>query len=548
MVLPMEAKDHTESPEPNREPTHQEVEAQLQRVVGSADFDATARTQRFLRFLVGQVLAGNSAEISQYAIATHAFDRGANFDPSEDPIVRIQAGRLRRSLEHYYLTAGSSDPVRISVPKGSYVPTFHYRQSGRSPEHLDAPAASFDDVYEEAGSWPAVLISPFQNLTGNPDHDYLGQGLATELGIELDRYQIVRIYMHSPALENTGPATPDSPDTKTEFRIEGSIETRGASLGILIRMLHTSDGGQIWGRKFRCDRDDPALSTFLDEVSQSVAAALADERGIIIRHLLRDGGTRPPVPGNSYDALMRFYHFNVSPSPEGFREVVASLREAVKSEPDRGLLWSLLARVIAVNYSLEMGPDSSSIDDAYAYARTGVRLEPDNQRTRAILAYVHLLRDELDAGRREAEAALTLNPNSFCFVDVIGYLLTLLGDWERGTALTGKAIRLNPFHQSSIHFARWLNHLRLEEYAQAHQEAIAVGTNGGFWAPLARASALGHLGHLAEGRAEIAELLAFKPDFHGHWHWLITRYVKFDDLVDRIVTGLRKVGLALDDS
>ena len=54
------------------------------------------------------------------------------FDPQVDPIVRVEAGRLRRALEHYYLTAGKNDPVRIEIPKGGYVPTFQTVQTARS--------------------------------------------------------------------------------------------------------------------------------------------------------------------------------------------------------------------------------------------------------------------------------------------------------------------------------------------------------------------------------------------------------------------------------
>jgi len=61
-------------------------------------------------------------------VALTAFDRSDDFDPQTDPIVRIEASRLRRALEHYYLTAGKSDPLRIGVPKGSYVATFSYAE------------------------------------------------------------------------------------------------------------------------------------------------------------------------------------------------------------------------------------------------------------------------------------------------------------------------------------------------------------------------------------------------------------------------------------
>ena len=100
------------------------IRQQLQRLLQSPAFDASDRNKRFLQFVVDQTLAGCADHIKAYSIATLAFGRSADFDPQQDAIVRIEAGRLRRALEHYYLTAGASDPVRITIPVGSYVPAF----------------------------------------------------------------------------------------------------------------------------------------------------------------------------------------------------------------------------------------------------------------------------------------------------------------------------------------------------------------------------------------------------------------------------------------
>ena len=69
-------------------------------------------------------LAGAGNRIKAYTIATDALGRDARFDPQADPIVRVEAGRLRRTLEHYYATEGRGDPIVIELPSGSYVPVF----------------------------------------------------------------------------------------------------------------------------------------------------------------------------------------------------------------------------------------------------------------------------------------------------------------------------------------------------------------------------------------------------------------------------------------
>ena len=69
-----------------------------------------------------ETLAGRGESLKGYAIALAVFGRGASFDPQADPVVRLEARRLRRDLDSYYMEAGQYDPVRISIPKGSYVP------------------------------------------------------------------------------------------------------------------------------------------------------------------------------------------------------------------------------------------------------------------------------------------------------------------------------------------------------------------------------------------------------------------------------------------
>jgi len=100
------------------------VQDALQRVIGSREFINSERKRRFLKFIVQETLAGHADRIKAYTIAVDAFDRDPSFDPVSDPVVRIEAGRLRRCLEHYYLTDGAADRVRITIPKGGYVPRF----------------------------------------------------------------------------------------------------------------------------------------------------------------------------------------------------------------------------------------------------------------------------------------------------------------------------------------------------------------------------------------------------------------------------------------
>jgi hypothetical protein len=111
-----------------------EVRQQLARIVGSTVLRDSLRLTHFLTFVVETTLAGDSDRIKAYTIAVGALDRRSDFDPQTDPIVRVEAGRLRHALSRYYAEAGRDDALVIELPRGTYVPTFSVRDT-----HSQAP-------------------------------------------------------------------------------------------------------------------------------------------------------------------------------------------------------------------------------------------------------------------------------------------------------------------------------------------------------------------------------------------------------------------------
>jgi len=121
-------------------PSTAEMQAELRRVIDSTDFPATVRNRAFLQYVVEREMAGEGESISAYAVATAVFGRSELFNSLLDPIVRIEAGKLRRDLETYYLKSGRRNPLRITIPRGAYRPRFEV--SGGKPEESAAPAAA----------------------------------------------------------------------------------------------------------------------------------------------------------------------------------------------------------------------------------------------------------------------------------------------------------------------------------------------------------------------------------------------------------------------
>ena len=104
----------------------------LEKVLLSAEMSRSKKLCQFLRFTVEEVLRGHGSELKEYAIAVGVFKRNREFDPGADPIVRVQARRLRSKLGQYYQTEGRDDPIQIEYPVGGYSPIFTRRNPGEA--------------------------------------------------------------------------------------------------------------------------------------------------------------------------------------------------------------------------------------------------------------------------------------------------------------------------------------------------------------------------------------------------------------------------------
>lgn len=96
-------------------------------MLASEVFRGSPQLAAFLRYVVEATLRGEADRIKGYTIATEALGRDGTFDPQSDPIVRVEAARLRRAISRYYATVGREDVVRIELPLRSYVPIFRVR-------------------------------------------------------------------------------------------------------------------------------------------------------------------------------------------------------------------------------------------------------------------------------------------------------------------------------------------------------------------------------------------------------------------------------------
>jgi tetratricopeptide (TPR) repeat protein len=328
-----------------------------------------------------------------------------------------------------------------------------------------------------------------------------------------------------------------------DFRIDGNIRRDPVGVKVTLRLSDVQTGLQIWSGTYQGDLEAAEMISFQEDVAAEVAVRVAGGNAVIPRHL--SGLCRNKVVPDltTYEAMLRYWEYYTLRTRQSYVRAIGALEHAVVHEPGCGQAWSMLASLYADNYCLEIVDLPTTLEKAAAFAEKGVSLDPTNRCARMILAYVRFVEDKLPEARHEAKTAYRLCPNSLMVLDIIGWLMALAGEWKRGENLIKKAMQLNPYHRPWVRHALLLNWFREEDYEKAYQESLHFMMPEFYWDHLLKASVCGQLGKIEEGQTCVRALLALKPDFAQRGRILIGRYIKFEDITERIIEGLGQLGL-----
>ena len=419
------------------------------------------------------------------------------------------------------------------MPKGTYVPAFDEQIPGNPYNGAEQAAAA------GAGpAWATVLLRPLTNLTANPEDANLSIGLTAELAHALGYYRTMRV-LNAPHRDQASPP----PAADIDFVIDGNIRRDPVCVRVAIRLCDARKCLQIWSGKYQRDLEGAKTIAFQEHVAAEVAVRVAGDNAAAAKHFGSMSRDKAASELTTYEAMLRFGEYDILRTPQSMERAIDALEHAVAREPHDGQSWSMLAALYADNCGLEIVDRPTLLEMAAACAQKGIRLDPTNRRARMILAYVRLMEHNLSEARREAEAAYELCPNSLMVLDGIGWLMALAGGWQRGVDWIKRAIKFNPYYRPWARHALCVNWFRLGEYEKAYRETLNFTMPDFYWDQLLKASACGHLGRIEAGQGCVDALLALKPDFAQRGRILIGRYVKFEDIADRILAGLGKLGL-----
>ncbi len=521
----------------------EEIQSCLAQILSSKEFSSKEKNCQLLKFLVEETLAGRADQLKQYTIGTSILNRPPDFNPDLDPIVRILAGRLRRSLKSYYEQEGRDDTIRIDIPKGSYIPIFFDMDSHdlEDNESKNIISGTVDIVR------PTIVVQPLKNFTGDPEQDYFVQGFTQELIIELTRYEDFQVIISDdyPSETNRNKQHDITRSNTARFIIRGSVRKAETTVKISIQLLDSANSEYIWGEQFRRKLTADNLLIIQEQIVHEILTSVAGEFGIIPRNLYNVARKKHQPDLQTYDAIFRFYHYHTEFSPETYVAAFDALEQAVTRDPDCGIACAMLADLYILAFAHDLPGGDKGLERAAELIRPAIDIEPTNQLVRIISAVLHFHLNQPTEFLQEMKKAEALNPNSPLRLGSVGYFLALNGDWERGMQMLDKAMKMNDNYPVWYHGVTTLYYFRKNAYEQAYAEAAQYGLPNFFWGPLLRGACLGQLQRCEEAGEQIAHLLKLKPDFTQKAHILIQRYIKEDSLVDQIMEGLQKAGLII---
>lgn len=252
----------------NAGPSDTEIREELGHILQSAEFDASERNRRFLSYVVEETLAGRADRIKAYCIATVVFGRAVAFDPQADPVVRMEAQRLRRSLERFYLKEGR--PLQILLPKGGYVPEFRVAIRPTAPRsgHPTSGPARFGHV-------PSIFVARFEVEADDTGCDLGGTGFSYQLMIVLSRHSRWNVLCAGPGQKTDTPADVDGDRSgKPDFILMGSRAVSSGKMHVKVILLDTQTGLVAWGRSFERAILPESLFETRDDIANGIARAL----------------------------------------------------------------------------------------------------------------------------------------------------------------------------------------------------------------------------------------------------------------------------------
>ncbi|QEW22341.1 type IV pilus biogenesis/stability protein PilW [Marinibacterium anthonyi] len=468
-------------------PSEADTREELDRVLASAAFPASDLRRAFLDHIVTETLAGRSNLIKGFTIAVEVFGRDESFDSQTDPVVRLEARRLRRDLDCYYIDAGRKDPVRIHIPKGGYVPQFDWQvRPDRKPagtEGTESTAATGDGVDPEppvppgrpggrrrglvlagalsglavvaaavvffrapappapmaSAGFPNVVIPPFRTSDTSETSRVLSTGLGIELVQSLTHYDGMRLFQ-PPDASGWQQARPG---LAPSYIVQGNVLSEGDVVDVSVQLLDAGTHEVMWTDDFVVPQTPGALIAMRNEMSARIASAIVQPYGPLAGAVRKSAAFADPGSMDSYLCVLQAHDYRRSFDAARFAPTLACLEAAVARQPDYSDAWALLGwmHLDAGRYQFRAPEDQASeYEQALAAALTAVALAPQNTLALKAVSSIRHHMGDYDEGERLAREALALNPFDPDTLAQLGWRLAARGKFDEAVPVLEEAV------------------------------------------------------------------------------------------------------------
>jgi len=253
------------------------VEGQLERIFRDPHFNESTILRKFLSFIVQETILGRANCLKEYTIAVNVLDKPHNFNPQENGIVRIHAGRLRRALSQYYDIVGRNDQVIITIPKGKYVPVFANR--GAVNASLSDDEINGSGVRSEDDGRIILAVVPFIYATKNASVKLFADGLCLQMSTKLTRVSKISVIAYQ-ALRNLEALHPDYREMGIALGfnhiITGGVQSLKNKVRVSLQLIDCITYRVKWSETFERQLTKSNFFEIEDEICQRVVEQIEE--------------------------------------------------------------------------------------------------------------------------------------------------------------------------------------------------------------------------------------------------------------------------------
>jgi len=368
------------------------VRRQLSQILKSRSFRQVDRLQRFLAFIVEETLSGRGDVLKEYPIGVDVFGKDSSFDPRMDPIVRVQARRLRIRLATYYRDEGHGDGIVIELPKGGYTPIF------RRSEAIVAKRPAGSALI----SRNTVAVLPFEDHSAAGDQGYFCSGLSHEIIDSLSKESSIIVVSRDGTADTQGIENIPS----AALLVSGSIRKSRDTLRVTMHLSDAVRGCFIWSHSI--DRELTNIFEVQEEVAHLVLRAVQDE----VVAGKDKGGSRRRTENLAADNMyvQGRYHLNQR-TEQGLRRAVDFFSKAISEDTHFAEAYAGLADAenLLAHYGVLAPADVWT--KAASNAAQAVMLNGESAEARTSFAHIKATQNwDWEGSESEFRRAITLNP------------------------------------------------------------------------------------------------------------------------------------------